>query len=64
MNGLGPCLEHCYKQNGLYILLVILFSIIIGIIIGMNLGIMIKSKGVGFDFNVYFEDTNNIENNE
>ena len=53
-NQLGPCLEHCYKENGLYILLLILFSIVIGIIIGINLGIMIKSKGVALDFNGIF----------
>lgn len=63
MNGIGPCLEHCYKQNGLYVLMVILFSIIIGIIIGVNLGIMMKSKGIAFDFNIEFEDTNSSENN-
>ena len=62
-NILGPCLEHCYKQNGLYVLLVILFSMVIGIIIGINLGILIKSKGVAFDFNVEFENTTE-ENNK
>ena len=62
MNGLGPCLDHCYKQNGLYVLLVILFSIIVGIIIGINLGIMMKSKGIAFDFNVEFENTENTKN--
>ena len=61
-NTVGPCLEHCYKQNGLHILLVILFSIVIGIIIGINLGILIKSNGIAFDFNVEFENTNE-ENN-
>lgn len=62
MNGLGPCLEHCYKQNGLYVLMVILLSIVIGIIIGVNLGIMMKSKGIAFDFNIEFENKENTEN--
>ena len=64
MNGLGPCLEHCYKQNAhcMYCLL-FLFSILIGIIIGINPGIMMKSKGVAFDFNVEFENTENSNKN-
>ena len=59
---LGPCLDHCYKQNGLHILLVILFSIVIGIIIGINLGFLIKSKGIAFDYNIKFEKNNTPEN--
>ena len=57
----GPCLEHCYKKNSLYILLIILVSIIIGIIIGINLGILIKSKGLTFRINTTYEkiDDNN-----
>ena len=51
----GPCLEHCYKQNAVYILLIILISIIIGIIIGINLGILIKSKGLTFGIKTTYE---------
>ena len=62
LNSVGPCLDHCYKQNGLYILLVILFSIVIGVIIGINLGFLIKSKGIAFDFNIEFEKNEKPEN--
>ena len=52
MSGIGPCLAHCYKQNTLHVLLIILFSILIGIIIGINLGILIQKRGVYFDFDL------------
>jgi len=57
-NILGSCFSHCYKQNSLYVLLIILFSITIGIIIGINLGIMIKSKGVAFNIDFSLENNN------
>ena len=55
----GPCLEHCYKPNSLYVLLIILFSILIGIVIGINLGVLIKSKGLTFGIKTTYEKIDN-----
>ena len=59
MSGIGPCLAHCYKQNTLHVLLIILFSILIGIIIGINLGILIQKRGVYFDFDLELKNDKN-----